>query len=92
METHVCAIITDEENNLRYLFIDVSKSDVEEIILSFVEDDLDSYIQDYQYYERNGFPEYGADFWIGKSRAEALIDVSYTYSIEYFDGIKFKGE
>ena len=92
METHVCALITDEETNLRYLFIDVSKSDVEEIILSFVEDDLDSYIQDYQYCERNGFPEYGADFWIGKSRAEALLDVSCTYTIEYFDGIKFKGE
>ena len=25
METHVCAVITDEETNLRYLFIDVSK-------------------------------------------------------------------
>ena len=36
METHVCAVITDEETNLRYLFIDVSKSDVEEMILSFV--------------------------------------------------------
>lgn len=92
METHVCAVITDEETNLRYLFIDVSKSDVEEMILSFVEDDLDSYIQDYQYCERNGFPEHGADFWIGKSRAEALLNVSCTYSIEYFNGIKFRGE
>ena len=92
METYVCAVITDEENNLRYLFIDVSKSDVEEIILSFVEDDLDSYIQDYQYCERNGFPECGADFWIGKSHAEALLDISCTYNIEYFNGIKFRGE
>lgn len=92
MENHVCAVITDEEANLHYLFIDVSKADIEEMILSFVEDDLDSYIQDYQRCERDGFPEYGIDFWIGKSRAAALLDVSYTYSIEYFDGIKFKGE
>lgn len=92
METRTCAVITDEDTNLRYLFVDVSKADVEEMILSFVEDDLDSYIQDYQRCERDGFPEYGADFWIGKTRAEALLDASYTYGIEYFDGIKFKGE
>lgn len=92
METRTCAVITDEDTNLRYLFIDVSKADIEEMILSFVEDDLDSYIQDYQRCERDGFPEYGADFWIGKTRAEALLDTSYTYGIEYFDGIKFKGE
>lgn len=92
METRTCAVITDEDTNLRYLFIDVSKADIEEMILSFVEDDLDSYIQDYQRCERDGFLEYGADFWIGKTRAEALLDTSYTYGIEYFDGIKFKGE
>lgn len=98
MKTYSCAIIKKAYSNAviinediytEYLFINTTQADIEEMILAFSEEDLDNYIQEYQELEYEGQAGRGPNFWIGKSRGQALLYVSFNYpNITYLNGIE----
>lgn len=91
VKTHKCAIITDQDAMVDMVFVDMTKADVEEMLLSLCEDDLEHYIQETQMVEYNDDPDQWApDFWIEMTEGQRLINCGYTYApILYVDGKEF---